>query len=114
MTRRELGALASASALPAADPPPNILLMLSDDHSAPFLGCYGTDIKTPNIDRFAAEGMRFERAFTAAPQCVPSRAAIMTGRSPVAVRMGRFSSPLPPDIKTLPEHLRAAGYFTGI
>ena len=94
---------------------PNILVILSDDHSVPFLGCYGNQtIQTPNLDRFAAEGMRFDKAFTAAPQCVPSRTAIMTGRSPVAARMGRFSSPLPPDVTTLPEQLRKAGYFTGI
>src|ERR671914_607487 len=75
---------------------PNILLVLSDDHSAPHLGCYGDrTVRTPNLDRFAAEGMRFDRAFVAAPQCVPSRAAIMTGRSPVAIGMTRFSAPLP-------------------
>jgi len=111
------GVSASASAALALQQNnrPNIVVILSDDHSAPFLGCYGNKtIQTPNLDRFAAQGMRFERAFTAAPQCVPSRTAIMTGRSPVAARMGRFSSPLPPDVVTMPELLRAAGYFTGI
>jgi arylsulfatase A-like enzyme len=59
--------------------------------------------------------MRFTHAFQAAPQCVPSRAALMTGRSPVAARMGRFTSPLPPDVVSLPELLREkAGYYTGI
>jgi len=58
--------------------------------------------------------MRFTHAYTAAPQCVPSRTAFMTGRSPVAARMGRFSSPLPPDVVTLPELLRTQGYFTGV
>src|SRR3954454_2795204 len=82
--------------------PPNILFVLSDDHSAPYLGCYGaTWMSTPNLDRFAKEGVRFDNAFTAAPQCVPSRTALMTGRSPVAARMGRFSSPLPADIPTV-------------
>ena len=71
-------------------------------------------MSTPNLDRFAQEGMRFERAFTAAPQCVPSRTALMTGRSPVAARMGRFSSPLPKDVITVPEVLRTKGYFTGV
>lgn len=105
----------AAPAMAAADPRPNILLILSDDHSAPYLGCYGDPvIRTPNLDRFASEGMRFERAFTAAPQCVPSRAAIVTGRSPVAARIARFSSPLPPEVVTLPELLRQNGYFTGI
>lgn len=96
--------------------PPNILLLLSDDHSYPFLSCYGdTNVRTPSIDRLASEGMRMHRFFTAAPQCVPSRAALMTGRSPVAARITRFSSPLAADEVTLPELLRSeAGYFTGV
>lgn len=95
---------------------PNILLLLSDDHSYPFVGAYGdANVRTPNLDRLAAEGMRFHRFFTAAPQCVPSRATYMTGRSPVAARMTRFSSPLPRDEITFPELLRQlAGYYTGI
>ncbi|MBK7927402.1 MAG: sulfatase [Bryobacterales bacterium] len=96
-------------------PPPNIVLILSDDHSAPYMGCYGdAEIRTPNLDRFASQGMRFAHAYTAAPQCVPSRTAMLTGRSPVGARMGRFSSPLPPDVVTLPELLRTKGYFTGV
>ena len=94
---------------------PNILLVLSDDHSAPHVGCYGNpDIKTPNLDKFAAQGMRFDRAYVTCPQCVPSRASIFTGRSPVAIAMSRFSAPLPRDIKTYPEALRTAGWFTGV
>lgn len=101
--------------LSAADRP-NILFVLSDDHSHPFLGCYGrAEMKTPHLDRLAAEGMKFRRMFTAAPQCVPSRAAIMTGRSPVACRITRFSSPLPRDEVTFPELLKKeAGYFVGV
>lgn len=101
----------------AAEPRrPNILLLLSDDHSYPFVGCYGDgNVKTPTLDRLAAAGLRCHRYFTAAPQCVPSRAALMTGRSPVAARMTRFTAPLPHDEITLPELLREqAGYFTGI
>lgn len=94
---------------------PNIVVILSDDHSAPYVGCYGYPIVTPNLDRFASEGLRFERAFTAAPQCVPSRVAFMTGRSPQAARVGRFSNPVPRDVPILPEILRnEAGYFTGV
>lgn len=111
-----MGGLAAAPALvSAAGAAPNILLVLSDDHSYPYLGCYGSSwMSTPNLDAFARQGMRFDRAFTAAPQCVPSRAAIQTGRSPVAVRMGRFGSPLPPEVVTLPEVLRGCGYQTGV
>lgn len=95
---------------------PNILLLLSDDHSYPYLSCYGSpNVRTPVIDQLAKEGMKCHRFFTAAPQCVPSRAALMTGRSAVAARMTRFSSPLPKDEVTLPELLRSeAGYYTGI
>lgn len=95
---------------------PNILFLLSDDHSYPFVSAYGdTNVRTPTLDQLAAEGMKFHRFFTGAPQCVPSRATLMTGRSPVAARMTRFSAPLPRDEVTLPELLREkAGYFTGI
>jgi len=109
--------LAFTAGLLAATPPkPNILFILSDDQSYPFLGCYGdTNVRTPAIDQLAAEGMKFHRLFTVAPQCVPSRAGFLTGRSAVAARMTRFSSPLPRDEITFPEILREkAGYYTGI
>ncbi len=95
---------------------PNILFLLSDDHSYPLLSCYGdANVTTPNIDKLAAEGMKFHRYYTAAPQCVPSRASLMTGRSPVAARITRFSSPLPREETIYPEMLREqAGYVTGI
>ncbi len=95
---------------------PNIVFVLSDDHSYPFLGCYGRpEMKTPNLDKFASEGMKFHRMFTGAPQCVPSRATFLTGRSPVACRITRFSSPLPRDETTFPEILKKdAGYFVGV
>jgi arylsulfatase A-like enzyme len=117
MTRRSL--LANAAAAPAIvqaqSAPPNLLLILSDDHSVPYVGAYGASyMKTPNLDAFARSGMLMHRHFCAAPQCVPSRTAFLTGRSPVAARMGRFSSPLPPDVVTLPEVLRTAGYYTGV
>ena len=71
--------LAPLVRLAAADSQPNVLLILSDDHSYPHVGCYGNkDIMTPNLDRFAAEGMRFDRAYVTSPQCVPSRASIFT------------------------------------
>ena len=107
----------TAGLLTAATPAkPNILFVLSDDHSYPFLSCYGDpNVRTPTLDKLAAEGMKFHRLFTVAPQCVPSRAGYLTGRSAVAARMTRFSSPLPRDEITFPEILRAqAGYFTGV
>ena len=97
----------------AADKP-NVLIILSDDHSAAHVGCYGNpDIKTPHLDAFAASGLRCDRAYVTCPQCVPSRASILTGRSPVSIAMTRFSAPLPRDVRTFPEVLRAAGWFTG-
>jgi N-sulfoglucosamine sulfohydrolase len=103
---------AALSAQPAR---PNVLLVLSDDHSAAHVGAYGNpDIKTPNLDAFAKEGMRLDRMYVAAPQCVPSRAALMTGRSPVALQMTRFSAPLPIEAKTWLELLRAGSWFTGV
>jgi Arylsulfatase A and related enzymes len=100
----------------AAKSKPNILFLLSDDHSYPYLGAYGNkDVRTPNLDRLAKEGLRADRAFVTSPSCVPSRASLMSGRSPVAARMVRFTSPLPPDVVTLPDVLRhEAGYFTGV
>jgi N-sulfoglucosamine sulfohydrolase len=107
--------LAFTALVSRADDRPNILLILSDDQSTPHLGCLGeTGIHTPNLDRFAASGMLFDKHFCGAPQCVPSRATFLTGRSAVAVRMTRFSSPLPADVPTTADLLRAQGYFTGI
>lgn len=106
--------LANCSLLTAATRP-NILHIMSDDHSYPHLGCYGdADIKTPNLDKFAAQGMRFDRMYVTCPQCVPSRASVMTGRSPVDIDMSRFSAPLPRNIVTYHELLRKAGYYTGV
>lgn len=108
--------LLAVAPLRAADARPNLLFLLSDDHSYPYLGCFGTPgVRTPALDKFAAEGVKCHRFFTAAPQCVPSRAALLTGRSPAAARMTRFTSPLPRDEITFPELLREkAGYFTGV
>ena len=116
VTRRSLAAAAAPAMLRAsAAGRANLVLILSDDHSREFLGASGNPaIRTPHLDRFASEGIRANRMFTAAPQCVPSRAAFMTGRSPVAVRMGRFTAPLPADVRIFPEYLRQAGYYTGV
>tara|TARA_Y100000588_G_scaffold393765_1_gene511048 strand:+ start:3381 stop:4826 length:1446 start_codon:yes stop_codon:yes gene_type:complete len=94
---------------------PNILLILSDDHSASHLGVYGTtDAVTPNLDAFAAEGVRFDRAYTTAPQCAPSRASIFTGRSPVALGVTRFTQPAPKHFQFFTDVLRDNGYFVGL
>src|SRR5438270_148445 len=107
--------MAVVSAAVSAAERPNVLVVLTDDHSVPHVGCYGNaEIRTPNLDRFAAQGMRFDRAYVTCPQCVPSRASLMTGRSPVAIQMTRFSAPLPAEVPVFPELLRAHGYFAGV
>jgi N-sulfoglucosamine sulfohydrolase len=103
----------------AAAERPNILLILSDDHSVPHVGCYGDAncqrfAITPNLDAFAAGGMRFNRAYTAAPQCAPSRISIFTGRTPVALGVTRFAQPAKPEVPFFTDLLRSNGWWTGI
>ncbi len=98
---------------------PNVLLVLSDDHSVPHLGCYGSsNCKrfniTPNLDAFAAEGMRFNRAYTSAPQCAPSRISIFAGRSPVGLGVTRFAQPPRGDVRFFTDVLRENGYWAGL
>ena len=95
---------------------PNIVWLIADDLS-PELGAYGyPHVRTPNLDRLAAEGARFNRAFTTAPICSTSRSAFITGlhQTSIACQHHRTEDPrpLPTGVKTLPEILRAAGYFT--
>ena len=68
---------------PAPESPPNVLFILSD-HQGPWAaGCYGNpEIRTPNLDRLAVTGVRFERSFVATPVCSPSRATYLTGLIP--------------------------------
>lgn len=95
---------------------PNVLIVLSDDHSWPHLGCLGdVNVKTPHLDQFAGEGMILNRVYTTAPQCAPSRASIFTGRTPVGIGVSRFGTPVPRDVKMFTEILRdEEGYFTAL
>jgi N-sulfoglucosamine sulfohydrolase len=107
--------LAPLARLAAAESKPNVRRILSDDRSSPHVGCYGNkDRMTPNLDRFAAEGMRLDRASRTSPQGMPSHVSIFTGRSPVALALSRFSAPLPREITTYPEALQTAGGFPGV
>ncbi|MDR0870246.1 MAG: sulfatase [Planctomycetaceae bacterium] len=103
-----------AAAVFAADKP-NVLVVLSDDHSAPFVGAYGDkNAVTPNLDKFAAEGVLFRRAYVSCPQCVPARAGIFASRSPVGLGQSRFSAAFPHNVKSFPEYLKDSGYYIGL
>jgi choline-sulfatase len=100
----------------AAEPParrPNVLWICSDDHAAYVAGCYGNAVvRTPNIDRLAAGGMRFDRAYCNSPICTASRASFLTGRYPRTVGVTLLESSLPEKEQTLGKLLRDAGYDT--
>ena len=92
---------------------PNFLFIITDQHRADHLGCYGNDIvRTPNIDRIAAAGWRARRFYVANPACMPTRSTLMTGRMPSVHRVRSNGIPLSLDATTFVELLRAAGYST--
>lgn len=92
---------------------PNVLWLISDDHAAYVAGCYGNSkVHTPNLDRLAAGGMRFDRAYCNSPVCSASRAAFITGMYPRTVGVTELRTPLPASAVTLGELLSDAGYDT--
>lgn len=94
---------------------PNVLFIAVDD-LRPQLGCYGNAlVKSPNIDRLAATGMVFERAYCQVPVCGASRASLMTGLRPTRTRFVNFNTWADkdaPGTTTLPRHFREHGYTT--
>lgn len=93
---------------------PNFVVIIADDLGWNDSGPYGhAKIRTPNLDRLAREGMRFDRAFLTTSSCSPSRASILTGRYPHATGAPELHQPLPPTQTLVSEMLRKAGYFTG-
>ena len=104
-----------AAAQPPKKPPASVILITIDTLRADHLGCYGyRQIKTPNIDALAEDGIRIERAFTAVPVTLPSHTAIMTGTYPMLSGMHDFSgNKLSPQQPTLASILKQAGYTTG-
>ncbi len=126
------GALSAATlmgSLPkcASTKKPNVVLLYSDELSLDYLSCYGGDISTPNLDKLAAEGLRFTHAFTAAPMCTPSRFAVLTGTYPGRCTHPTFLKNYPYDvpysiawntfinasIPTMARRLSENGYLTG-
>lgn len=92
---------------------PNILWITCEDSSA-HLGCYGeTEVRSPNLDKFATEGMRFENAFGTAGVCAPNRSCIITGMYQMSLGSSHMRSKIkPPDhVRCFPEYLRRAGYY---
>ena len=112
-----LGCACAAGAAPAKARP-NIVIIVADDLGYGDLGCYGnSDIRTPALDRMAAEGVRLTEFYTPAPTCSPARAALLTGRHPMRTGVTRVLIPkevqgLAASEITLAEHLREAGYAT--
>ncbi len=98
----------------AAEPPrPNVLWIVADDLAPYAVGAYGcTRVRTPNIDRLAAGGLRFDCAYCNSPVCTASRAAFLTGRYPRTVGVTQLRTPLPKEERTLADLLKEAGYDT--
>jgi arylsulfatase A-like enzyme len=94
---------------------PNIIFIMSDDHAANALSCYGSKInKTPHLDRLAAEGMRFDNCFCTNSICTPSRASILTGKYSHKNGVLTLDVPLDSSQLTFPKLLQEAGYYTGV
>lgn len=95
------------------DKQPNIVVFIADDAGMDF-GCYGNkEIKTPNIDKIAGEGIRFQKAFLTSPQSSPSRTSMMTGMFAHTIGTEDLHSPLDEETKMMPHYFRQAGYYTG-
>ncbi|MDL2229926.1 sulfatase-like hydrolase/transferase [Treponema sp. OttesenSCG-928-L16] len=96
-----------------ADKRPNIVFMFSDQQRWDTLGCYGQRLPvSPNLDRLAAEGTKFEYAFTCQPVCGPARACLQTGKYATELDCFVNNMSLPPNHKTLAQYLNEAGYET--
>ena len=105
-------ALASTASPAAGETPPNLIFIMADDLGYGDLGCYGQQlIQTPNLDRMAAEGMRFTSFYAGSTVCAPSRCSLMTGRHTghAAIR-GNGNQPLPTEEVTVAEVLQSRDY----
>ena len=91
---------------------PNILFLMTDEQRFDHLGCVNPAVHTPHLDRLAAAGVRFTRAYTSNPSCVQARAGIFTGKYPHQCHAPSFITYLPEHEKTFMSRLQAAGYHT--
>jgi len=117
ISRRQLLGQFGAAAMAAPRKKPNIILIYADDLGYGDLGCYGSRIRTPNLDRLAREGMRFTQFLSANPVCSPSRASLLTGRYPTRVGVPRVLFPydkegMPDGEMTIAQMLKPEGYKT--
>lgn len=117
-----LGERDAATAKPQKDKRPNVIIILADDLGFSDLGCYGGEIQTPNLDRLAANGLRFNNFYNTGRSC-PTRASLLTGLYQHQAGIGRmtFDNHLPgyrgtlsSDAVTIAEVLQTAGYRTGM
>ncbi len=128
MTRREFVRTAGAAGVALGAAPAwraaasgnterlNLVIITTDDNDADSLGCFGCPLPdvTPNMDRLAEQGVRFEHAHTVSPTCQPCRLSLMTGRYPQTNGNTGHVDPLKPGVPTLAAELKKAGYFTAI
>ncbi len=103
-----------AAVAAAADPRLNFVFIIGDDISGEDFGCYGNPgIRTPNVDRLAAEGLRFTNAYVTTSSCSPSRCSILTSRYPHNLETAsELHGILPEGVTMFPKLLRDAGYYT--
>ena len=105
--------LLSANVFAEETPRPNVVLIIADDLGDGDLGCYGhPHVRTPNLDRLAADGVRFTNAVLTTSSCSPSRSSILTGKYPHETDAEQLHWPLPASNETFGERLSEAGYFT--
>lgn len=98
---------------PAKESKPNMVFILADDVSWDDFGCYGNrDVKTPNIDQLASQGIRFTNFFLTASSCSPSRNSIITGRYPHNTGAAELHTEPPLEMVSFPEILKQQGYYT--
>ena len=95
--------------------PINFIIFVADDMAWDDSGPYGNpSVRTPNLDRLAAQGMRFDRAYLTCSSCSPSRCSMLTGRYPHNTGAGELHLPLPSEQQMLTTPLRDAGYWTAV
>lgn len=108
--------LAGGLARGVAEPPPDVLIILTDQWSPRYLSWDNPQVRTPNLDRLAAEGMIFDACYTASPVCVPARISLVTGLYPHNHGHAVWSNPngyyLPPESAPMFRDLQQAGYAT--